>query len=287
MDRKINILHGTDWWTDCDDIANTINLLCVGIDSVMEDSAPSLSAFLENEGVRVPIGVDREAMRDGKGCKYQHLLAQYPHRVCANDACEEAWILYRRTLACLDGKADITEVGFPQIIMQLLRSGPDAYSPLTGIELVKQKVNRIWLMAGRWDESPGSEYNLTAYPECREAGHYICERSPVPLVFLGYEVGLNVITGNRLADGDLLKIAFTAHGSPNGRHSWDPMLTAAAVAQDLTAAGYRAVCGKAHVDPLTGKNTFTPGNGTHCYLVKTQPDSFYSDRINETISSAP
>ena len=291
----LNILHGTDWWTDCDDIAalrvlcrahkaGKINLLCVGIDSVMEYSAPSVSAFCQNEGVNVPIGVDRSAVREGKNCRYQKLLACYPHTVNSNCECEDAWRLYRKTLASLDGRADITEVGFPQIIMQLLQSGPDEFSPLTGQELVKQKVGRIWLMAGKWDVSPGREYNLSAYPLCAEAGHYLCNHSPVPLIFLGFEVGYGVITGNTVPDGDLLKEAFRAHGSPNGRHSWDPMLVTAAVTQDFEAAGYSAVYGTAHVDPATGDNTFTPGPGTHCYLVKTQPDSFYADTINAILN---
>lgn len=292
----LNILHGTDWWTDCDDIAalrvlcrahraGKINLCCVGIDSVMEHSAASVSAFMENEGVSAPIGVDRAAVRDGKNCRYQKVLAAHPHSVPGNDACMDAWKLYRKTLAELEGKAQITEVGFPQIIMELLKSGPDEISPLTGIQLVKEKVEKIWLMAGKWDESPGREYNLTAYPLCAEAGHYICENAPVPLVFLGFEAGFGVITGNGLPDGDLLKEAFTAHGSPDGRHSWDPMLVTAAVTQDLAAAGYRAVSGLAHVDPVTGENTFTPGDGPHAYLVKTRENRFYEDMINGVLKS--
>ncbi|MBQ7637763.1 MAG: hypothetical protein IJS90_02565 [Clostridia bacterium] len=295
-DKKINIIHGTDWWTDCDDItalrvlcrahkAEKINLLCVGINSVMEYSAPSVSAFTENEGVKIPIGIDRSAVRDGKACKYQKLLASYPHSVRSNDDCPDAWKLYRKTLAQLDGKADITEVGFPQIIMQLMKSGPDEYSPLTGLELIKEKVNRIWLMAGRWDREPGNEYNFAAYPECSEAGHYICENSPVPLVFLGFEIGWGVITGGKLKDGDMMKEAFIAHGSPEGRHSWDPMLVTAAITQNFEKAGYSAVYGKAKVDPETGDNYFTPGEGNHCYLVKTEENAFYEKMINEIIAS--
>ena len=290
----VNILHGTDWWTDCDDIAalrvlcrahkaGKINLCCVGIDSVMEYSAPSVSAFCENEGVSVPIGVDFTAVRDGANCKYQRVLAAHPHSVKSNEDCMPAWLLYRKTLAELPGKAQITEVGFPQIIMQLMQSSPDEYSPLTGLELLREKVERIWLMAGKWDEPRGREYNLTAYPACCEAGHYICENSPVPLVFLGFEVGLNVITGAGLPEGDLLREAFTAHGSADGRHSWDPMLVTAAVAQDFSAAGYTAVYGTAHVDPATGENSFTPGEGHHCYLVKTRENSFYENGINTVL----
>ncbi|MBQ6022011.1 MAG: hypothetical protein IJL25_03690 [Clostridia bacterium] len=296
MNRPVNILHGTDWWTDCDDVAalrllcrahraGKINLCCVGIDSVMQYSAPSVSAFLQSEGVEAPIGVDFSAVRSGDKCRYQKLLASYPHTVQANIDCIPAYRLYRKTLAGIDGRAQITEVGFPQIIMQLMQSDPDEFSPLSGMELVKEKVEKIWLMAGRWDRSPGREYNLTAYPACSAAGHYICEHSPVPLVFLGYEAGMDVITGNTVPEDDLLKKAFNANGAANGRSSWDPMLVSAAITQDLAEAGYAAVYGRAHVDPATGDNTFTRGEGNHCYLVKTRSDAFYADSINKILSA--
>ncbi len=287
----LNVLHGTDWWTDCDDIAalrvlcrahkaGIINLRCVGIDSVMEYSAASVSAFLTGEGVDAPIGADFSAVRPGDRCRYQQILAEFPHKVKSNDECLPAWKLYRKTLAETDGRTIITEVGFPQIIMQLMKSQPDEYSRLTGLELVREKVEKIWLMAGKWDEPRGREYNLTAYPEASEAGHYICENSPVPLVFLGFEVGLNVITGDKLADGDMLKTGFIAHGSPEGRHSWDPMLVTVAISGDLAAAGYREVTGRASVDPVTGENSFIPGAGSHSYLVKTRENGFYADMLN-------
>lgn len=154
MNAPIDILHGTDWWTDCDDIAalwvlcrahkaGSIRLCCIGINSVMEYSAPSLSAFLDHEGVAVPIGVDFSALHEPVNCKYQKAYVRYPHTVQSNETCMPAWRLYRKTLASLEGKAQITEVSFPQILMQLMQSGPDEYSPLTGLELVKEKVEKI------------------------------------------------------------------------------------------------------------------------------------------------
>ncbi len=106
----------------------------------------------------------------------------------------------------------------------------------------------------------------------------------MPLIFLGHEVGERVITGNTLPEGDMLRLVFTVHGSAQGRASWDPMLVEAAVTQDLAAAGYTAVYGKACVDEATGENTFAPGEGSHCYLVKTKPDAFYAERINEILT---
>lgn len=288
----VNLIHGTDWWTDCDDIAalrlllrahkaGVIRLLGIGINSVMEYSAPSVSAFCEYDGLTVPIGVDKSAVRDGEHCRYQQLLAQFPHSVKSNDDCPDAWRLYRKLLAELDGKADIIDVGFPQIIMELLQSGPDELSPLTGTELVKEKVNRVWLMAGKWDEPEGREYNLSAYPVCSVAGDYLCRNCPVPITFIGFEVGTDVITGADVPESDPLKQAFIAHGSANGRCSWDPLTALTAIINDEKKAGYGLVQGCARVDPVTGKNNFTPDpKGPHRYVTQMHPGQWYADRIN-------
>ena len=294
--EPVSIIHGTDWWTDCDDIAalrlllrahkaGIIKLLGIGINSVMAYSAPSVSAFCEYDGLQIPVGVDKSAVRDGENCRYQKLLAEYPHTITSNDECPDAWRLYRRLLAELDGKADITDVGFPQIIMQLLQSGPDEYSPLSGMEQVKEKVDRVWLMAGRWDQPGGKEYNLSAYPVCSEAGDYLCRNCPVPITFVGFEVGLDVITGGCAPEDDPLHRAFIAHGSGDGRCSWDPLTVLTAILQDEEKAGYGVVTGYARVDPVTGENNFTPDeNGPHRYVTQRYPGQWYADRINALLA---
>ncbi len=291
--KPIKIIHGTDWWTDCDDIAalrllcrahkaGAIELQCVCADAVMDKTAPSISAFMKNEGVSVPIGLDSSFVDDGRRGKYQDVFAGYPHDV-ENADCEEAYKLYRRALAGLDGKADITEIGFPQIIHQLMISTPDEISPLSGMELVRQKVGKIWLMAGKWDESDGKEYNLSRYPAACRAANYIFANSPVPVTCLGWEIGNTVITGNNQPDGDMLKAGFDAHGSPNGRMSWDPMLVLMAIINDEEKAGYGVVCGTARADAETGVNNFTVGEGIHKYVVRKFDDSYYADMINGLI----
>ena len=288
----IPILHGTDWWTDCDDVAalrlllrahraGLIRLLGIGIDSVMEFSAPSVSAFCTDEGLEIPIGIDPAAVRDGRNCRYQAVLAGFPHRVESNAACPDAVALYRGALAALPGKAVITEVGFPTILSRLLKSPPDGLSPLTGTELVREKVERMVLMAGKWDVPRGCEYNLSAYPACAEAGAYLCENSPVPITFLGFECGVEVISGDRLPHTDLLYRAFEAHGSAKGRCSWDPLTVLAAIVGDMRRAGYETVRGFARVDPQTGENSFTEApDGPHAYLVPLHGPQWYADRLN-------
>lgn len=289
----VKIIHGTDWWTDCDDIAalrllcrahkaGAIELKCVCANAVMDKTASSISAFIQNEGLKIPVGIDRSFTDDGRRGKYQDVFAEYPH-YAKNGDCEEAYRLYRRALAETQGKADITEVGFPQIIHQLLISQPDDISPLSGMELVKEKVNKIWMMAGRWDIENGKEYNLYRYPAARKAAHYIFENSPVPVTCLGFEVGASVITGRNQPEGDMLKAGFTAHGSGDGRSSWDPMLVLMAIINDENAAGYDVVHGKASADPETGINNFKKGDGNHAYVVKKYEDGYYADIIDNLI----
>ena len=118
----------------------------------------------------------------------------------------------------------------------------------------------------------------------RLAGKEFCELCPVPITFLGWEIGFGVITGSKLKDGDILKQVLVDHGSGKGRHSWDPMLTLMALIGDEEKAGYDTVQGHATVDAETGANYFanTP-DGLHTYVIKKFENSYYSDAIDELI----
>ena len=293
------IIFGTDWWTDCDDVAaldillgahkrGRIELKAIGISSVMRYSAPSVKALCEQHGLDgIPIGIDREAQRKGFFCLYQKKLAACCRSGFTNGDCPEAYQLYRSVLSSVPEKAVIVDVGFPQIVMRLLQSGPDEYSESSGMRLVEEKVSEIILMGGRWDRAPGREYNFCAYRVNREAAAYLCRNSPVPLTFLGYEVGKDVVTCGKSAPG-LTGIAYAAHRSPGGRPSWDPMTAVYAMTGDAERAGYKKVRGWAAVDPKTGKNRFEVcGNGRHAYLVKEKEDAFYKNRIETLLAQEP
>lgn len=294
--KPVKIIAGTDWWTDCDDAValrvlaraqqrGDIELLGVAVNACMEDSAPSLDAYLSLEGLpNLPLGIDLAATDYGGKPPYQRRLAALPGSR-SNAQCEDGVRLYRRLLARSEESVDIIEIGFQQILANLLLSGPDEFSPLTGEQLVRQKVRKLWAMAGRWDNPEGGfEHNLAKTPRARAAAHLVCQRWPSPVCFLGFEVGESVITGGGLPEGDPLRQILIDHGTPAGRCSWDPMLALLAVIGDERAAGYGAVRGRARVDAQSGKNTFVPDeNGSHSYVVKEQPDAFYRQSIDAVI----
>lgn len=292
-------LLGTDWWTDCDDVMavrilarahreNRIRLLGCILNACMEYSVASLSAFLRSEGVRgVPLGLDRAATDFGGVPPYQKRLAQLPSDCPDNSYAEEPVGLYRRILAAAEEPVELIEIGYPQVLAALLNSGPDRYSALDGVSLVRRKVGELWIMAGKWDEpAGGKENNFARNRRASVAAAELCRRWPTRITFLGWEVGAAVIAGSRLPEGDVLKQAMCDHGSVSGRSSWDPMLVLLALAGSPEAAGYRAVGGVASVDPESGANFFSPSaDGPHRYVTKLYPDSFYAEKVDRALCS--
>lgn len=287
---------GTDWWTDCDDAvavriiarahrAGEICLMGVGLNACMEYSAASLEGFLNLEDVKgIPIGIDLEGTDFGGNPPYQKRLSQNAEKYRANTDAENAVRLYRRLLANSDGPVEIVEIGFLQVIAGVLESGADDISEKTGLELFKEKVAKVWVMAGKWDEPNGREHNFERNVRSRAGARIFCEKCPVPVTFLGWEIGADVITGGKLRHDDHLYQVLKDHGSDNGRMSWDPMLMLMAVIGDEGAAGYECVCGYASVEEETGVNRFrNDENGLHRYVIKRMPDEYYRDVIDARI----
>ena len=284
---------GTDWGEDSDDCVavrvlarahkkGEVKMAGIGINTLTEFSAPSLYSFLEKEGVSIPVGVDKSCPHRIKYVTYQKRLAAETDKT--NDDFEDAVRLYRRAIAESEGQVEILEIGFLQVIAGALMSQPDDISEKSGIELFREKVKKIWIMGGKWHMKDGDEYNLCKYPFAQAASHSFVTNCPVPITFLGWEIGAGVITGSKLDKDDFLHVALADHGSGGGRESWDPMLAVLALTNDNEKAGYKTVKGTATVNNH-GLNNFEENeNGPHEYVIKTQPDEFYINIIDGIIA---
>lgn len=288
---------GTDWWTDCDDCvalrilaravkANKARLAGIALNGCMKYSVASLDGFLSLEGLKnIPIGLDAAATDFGGNPPYQKRLAQYATERHTNEDAEDAVRLYRRVLAQAEQPLEMIEIGYLQAVAALLESEGDDISPLSGLELVRQKVSHVWVMAGKWDEPNGRENNFARNDRSRRAGHVFCKLCPVPVTLLGFEVGERVISGRSLRSGDPLHDALCDHGSGDGRSSWDPMLLMLALDGDPERAGYEVVYGTASVDATTGCNHFEASeSGLHRYVIKRWPDDRYEALLEASIS---
>ena len=279
----------TDWWTDCDDavairllcnahIKKEIELLGININACMKWSVPSLDVFTRDCGVVVPLGIDHAAAGFAGEPSYQEHLAMVREPQRSNEDVPDGVDFYWQLLNdAEDNSVEIISIGFTQVMANLLKRPG-------GMDSVKQKVSHLWIMAGKWDEEHGLEYNFYKNAMTRQAASELCASWPTAITFLGWEVGHSVLTGNNLPDGDLLKQIMTDHGSVNGRSSWDPMTALLAIIGDPEKAGYKAVYGKAAADPSDGSNTFTPApDGSHRYVIKKFDDSYYASAVNSRL----
>ena len=254
----------------------------------MEYSAPSVEGFLNLEKVTdVCVGIDINATEfEGiEHAKYQKRLAGFSDKIRTNADAEDAVKMYRRLIAGAESEVEILEIGFLQVISAALMSEPDEISPLSGQELFRKKVKKIWVMGGNWEQENGKEHNFINGTTARSGAHTLVENCPVPITFLGFEIGFKVKTGGDVLEkNDHLYLAMEDHGSANGRWSWDPMLCMMALIGNEEKAGYNTVCGTARVDESTGENHFTENeNGLHKYVTFAKDIDFYQNQINEYI----
>ena len=291
-----DIILGIDWWTDCDDAValriiarsikeGTINLLGVAINACIDDSVSSLKGFLSAEGIEgVPIGIDRNAVDFGGNPFYHKRLSRTFCPEGSNDDAVDAVRLYRQILSAAKAPVEIIEIGYLQVISAVIESGGDDISEKSGLDMLREKVSKIWVMAGKWDKDGEKENNFCRNERSRIAAAAFCRSCPVPVTFLGWEVGYDVITGDELDQDDFLRKVLIDHGSRNGRSSWDPMLVLMAIIGDEAAAGYDTVSGTAQVDPATGENHFTAAkDGRHKYVIKRYENDYYKKAINRII----
>jgi inosine-uridine nucleoside N-ribohydrolase len=183
----------------------------------------------------IPIGIVKGGVTKEDG-SYTRPVAEkkregggllYPRRVTPQTAVDDAVPLLRRTLAAQpDQSVVIVQVGFSTNLARLLGSRGDKASPLGGRDLVKRKVKRAVLMAGRFSDAE-TEYNITN--DIASARKLFAEW-PVELVTSGWEVGAatpypaaRLASDFRYAQNHPLADAYRAYQKmPYDEPLWDP-----------------------------------------------------------------
>ena len=151
---------------------------------------------------------------------------------------DDAVAVMRKALAEQeDGSVDIVAVGPLVNIAALLNSEPDDISPLSGRELIEQKVHALYLMAGCFDPEAPSPWvpdhaPMGKAPEWNvlmdvPAATDVVKKWPTPVVFGGAEIGNWVITlkdTSILPEDSPVRLAYDLYTQGAGRQSWDPLV---------------------------------------------------------------
>lgn len=167
----VKMIIETDMGNDIDDALalavalrgvdeGTVELLAVGCHKNCPTAAAYTDAvctFYGHPDVPVAMSVtpvqEYSAYVDYSACEssFAKSHTEYPEPVA----------LYRSILASQpDHSVVFVSLGFGTTLAQLLESGPDSVSPLTGTELVARKTRGLSIMAGSYGEKKRSEYNV-------------------------------------------------------------------------------------------------------------------------------
>ena len=118
----------------------------------------------------VPVGLVRDGIKEPKvWIDYAHVAdtkdgegqPMFSRSIVDYSSLPDGWQLYRRLLAEQpDRSVSIVSVGFVTCLAQLLASGADEYSSLTGVELVRRKMKCIYLQGGVFGEAVEPDFNF-------------------------------------------------------------------------------------------------------------------------------
>jgi inosine-uridine nucleoside N-ribohydrolase len=303
--KPVSLIFDTDLGPDYDDVG-ALALLHALADSGQVELLATVSSNSDERVVPcievintyfgrpdIPSGAPKSegsvSLTSGHRVKWTDVLpAKYPHRTANTSDAPDAVKVYRQILSRQpDNSAVICTVGFFTNLKNLLLSGADEYSPLTGKELVAKKVKRLVSMAGLFPE--GKEFNVY----CDAPASVVVARDwPTEIVLSGFEIGSVIFTGKQLVRmpvkdnpvREAYELCF-AEGDPDGRMSWD--LTAALVAVKGYEPYFASERGTMSVNE-EGYNYWTPSaGGKHVRLIAKLPPAQLAAILESCIMHRP
>jgi hypothetical protein len=296
----VRLIVDTDIQTDCDDVGALAVLhaladlgecrILATVVSVRNDWSVRCTDAVNTYFGRpdLPIGV-LKGTGVQKDSKFARGVAEgFPHDI-RPDAAPDATALYRRTLAAEpDGGVVILTLGYMTAVRNLLESGPDDASPLSGAELVRKKV-KLWVcMGGNFPQGDGDNVNFT---RDRESAVRAVRGWPGPIMFCGREIGHSMRAGAGLAKvpaDNPVRRAYELYfgGAAKDRHCADPAAVLYAV---RGAADYwtERTGGVMDIrDDATFRFRETPG-GKHGYLVAKKPAAEIAAELERLMMHIP
>lgn len=234
----------------------------------------------------LPLGLVRDGIKNPKVWIDYHRLPYYKlpdstymfRRSIADYATlPDGWELYRKLLSQQpDYSVTICSTGFLSCLSQLLQSEGDQYSPLNGVELVRQKVCAVYFQGGVFSESEEPDYNMTQESDCAHTFFRLFP-SDVDIIFSPQEVGQMVeyVPSQVIADIDWtdihpIKQVYMTCDCNTGQRMWDVCAVMNAVEGDKFVLSER---GKVVLTPEC-ITVFTPESKGNCRYQKPQDEDW-------------
>ena len=228
---------------------NKCKILGVVVDREGEDCAACadvMNTYFNNGSL--PIGLARNGIENPTvWINYKALptykkgdgTPMFAHSISDYSTLLDGWQLYRKLLAAQpDHSVSIVSLGFVTSLAQLLESGADKYSSLSGVELVRQKVKCLYIQGGSFGESPEPDYNFLQGMEFAKTFIRLWP-SNVDIVFSPMETGNGIeylpeqiIADVSWTDEHPIKQVYMTCKCDTGQKMWDPLTVINAVEGD-------------------------------------------------------
>jgi len=230
--QTVPLIFDTDMMGDVDDVGTAallhaladqgeVKILAMGV-CVKNPWCPlcldALNTYFRRPDI--PLGVVKGPAHNRASKYAQGIAEEFPHALKSAEDAPDAALVYRQVLAKQpDRSVVMVSVGQLTNFRNLLKAGPDEHSSLDGVELVKRKV-RVWVCMG--GKIPvGREANLI---NDGPAAAYAVAHWPTPIVFSGWEIGQEIMTGaglRKAPEGTPVRHAYELYNGLNNRQSWD------------------------------------------------------------------
>lgn len=286
----ISVIFETDMGNDVDDAlaldmlykyieSDKVNLLMIGTNKISEYSAGYLDIMNTWYGHNIPIGTVTDGSFIDNADNFVRatcLLEKegvpvFKRTIKEHAAFPKAVALYRKTLAAQpDHSVYIISVGFSTNLAQLLDTQPDEYSPLTGKELVAQKVKLLSTMMGHFTDPDFTEFNVVCdIPAARK----VINEWPTEIVASPFELGNAILYPGASIENDFkwtdyhpMVVGYENYLSmPYDRQTWDLTSVLYVIEKDKNFFGTSGP-GRITINDNGTTNFVSDANGTHSYL---------------------
>ncbi|KAK1248843.1 hypothetical protein MKX08_007063 [Trichoderma sp. CBMAI-0020] len=284
------IIIDTDLFSDVDDvgaltIANVLhNCGLADLRGVVINSpshygalgASALCTYFNNEDI--PIAAFRPLTNDTFFDSYYYLYGEYvsklaynwPRKVQESSLTPTPVELYRTILSSAEDESiHIISIGGLGNLADLLKSGADHISHLSGSQLISAKVSELAVMGGQYPS--GWEYNFGGIDSKSTADVVDHWPKNVKITYSGDELGGNVFSGQNFAqrfspDSPVLSAYqwYVGRGSTI-RQSWDPITTLYGILGLDWAPKLRIRPMLAYANEF-GYNSINTGNGSNAWV---------------------
>lgn len=210
---------------------------------------------------------------------------------------------YRKLLSQSENPVNIVSLGQLTNLSDLLNSKPDAYSPLTGSELISEKVKCLYAVAGKSDGKlenniyyGGEDYGNNKYygnTGVAQAAKNVARNWTSPIIWMEADLVGNFSVGeffkeNDLTHSDIISQALVDQGQAWGSASFDPFgVTIAALHANnlLTVNMIDLTKGTMRIN-LNGTSYFTENDQAkeHYRIHKLTTDAYYKCIINKGLA---